>query len=87
MKNTFIEAGNVDESGKVTADDKSVSTTAFQTVEMVSLDGKKGIQTTQFIVAFKGNSILDEITTVWRYENGKWQVAYASGNRVGNLVY
>ena len=46
-----------------------------------------GIQTVQKIVGFNNDDLLDEITSVWKYENGKWNVKEAKGSVVGNLLY
>ena len=86
-KSDYIASKKIDESGKIICENKKVTTTGFTSVEIVKLSDKSGIQTTQRICAFEDNDILDEVTVIWRFENGKWKMAEAEGVRVGNLIY
>lgn len=86
-KDDYISTKKIDESGKIICENKKVITTGFTSVEIVKLSDKYGIQTTQRICAFEDNDILDEVTVIWKFENGKWQMAEAEGTRVGNLMY
>lgn len=86
-KSDYIASKKIDESGKIICKNKKVTTTGFTSVEIVKLSDKSGIQTTQRICAFEDNDILDEVTVIWRFENGKWKMAEAEGVRVGNLIY
>ena len=82
MKTLLLENGKINDSGKMIAAEKTVTTTAFFSVENITLNNQSGLQTTQRIVAFPEKLILDEIKTIWKYENGKWQVVETKGNRV-----
>ena len=84
-KSELVQEKKVDESGKVVCSNKNVTTSGFKTLELVELNGQNGIQTTQIIYAFDGTEIVDEITVIWKFEEGKWQVKEARGTRVGNL--
>lgn len=86
-KSDYIASKKIDESGKIICENKKVTTTGFTSVEIVKLSDKYGIQTTQRICAFEDNDILDEVTVIWKFENGKWQMAEAEGIRLGNLIY
>lgn len=86
-KEDYILAKKIDESGKVICENKKLTTTGFTSVEVVKLSDKYGLQTTQRICAFEDNDILDEVTVIWKYENGKWQIAEAEGIKLGNLIY
>ncbi len=85
MKEQFIQAGKINESGKIICEEKSVNTTPFVSIENILLNHQTGMKTIQRIVAFPEKMILDEITTIWKYDNGKWQVVETKGNRVGTF--
>lgn len=85
-KEELIKNKKIDESGKIIYENKKIITSGFKTLEIVELNGQKGIQTTQIIYAFDRNEIVDEITAIWKYENGKWQIKEARGMKVGNLT-
>lgn len=86
-KTDYIATKKVDESGKVICENKEVVTSGFKTIEIVEINEENAIQTTQMINAFDNTEILDEITTIWKYENEEWQMKEAKGIRVGNLLY
>ena len=83
----LIKNKRIDESGKIISENKKVLTSGFKTIEIVELNGQNGIQTTQLITAFDNTEIVDEITAIWKYEEGKWQIKEARGTKVGNLIY
>ena len=56
-------------------------------MELVQLDGYYGLQTTQRMIGFNSEDLLDEITVIWKYENGKWTIKEAKGNHIGNILY
>lgn len=85
MKEQLISGGKVNDSGKIICKDKSVTTTPFISVENIELNNQSGIQTVQRIIAFPEKMILDEVTTIWKFENGKWHAVETKGNRVGTL--
>lgn len=74
-------------SGKLLSENKNVTTTPFCSVEVVSLNDRSGIKTTQRIYGINENNIIDEITVVWKYQDGKWQIVEAKGIKLGNLLY
>lgn len=80
--NSFYNA-----SGKLLSENKSVTTTPFCTLEVVSLNDRSGVKTTQRIYGINENDIIDEITVVWKYQDGKWQIVEAKGIKLGNLLY
>lgn len=86
-KENYVTNGFFDESGRLLKVDCKASTTGFVSVDFVQLEGYFGIQTVQRIVGFNNDDLLDEITVIWKYENGKWYVKEAKGNTVGNLLY
>lgn len=86
-KAELLASKKVDESGKIICENKKVETSGFKTMEIVELNGQNGIQTTQMITAFDTGEIVDEITAIWKYEEGKWQIKEARGTKVGNLIY
>lgn len=86
-KTELIANKKVDESGKIISENKKIATSGFKTIEIVELNGQNGIQTTQMITTFDNNEIVDEITAIWKYEEGKWQIKEARGIKVGNLMY
>lgn len=87
IKSELIKNQKVDESGKIIHNNKKIATSGFTSVELVNLNNQNGIQTKQIIYAFDGTEIVDEITVIWKFEEGKWQVKEAKGARVGNLIY
>lgn len=86
-KSELITNKKIDESGKIISENKKVSTSGFKTIELVEINGQKGIQTTQIITAFDNTEIVDEITAIWKYEEGKWQIKEVRGSRVENMIY
>ncbi len=86
-KENYITNGFFDESGRLLKTESKISTTPFCRIEFVQLNEYYGIQTVQKIVGFNNDDLLDEITSVWKYENGKWNVKEAKGSVVGNLLY
>lgn len=85
-KAELIKSKKIDESGKIIAENKKVSTSGFKTIELVELNNQNGIQTTQIMYAFDGAEIVDEITAIWKYEDGKWQIKEVRGMKIGNLI-
>ena len=77
----------IDESGKVICENKKIKTSSFLSIEQIKINDENAIQTTQIITAFDTNEIIDEITAIWKYENGKWQIKEAKGTKMGNLIY
>lgn len=77
QKEELITNKIIDESGKVISENNKVNTTAFKTVDVIGINDKNGIQTTQLIVASESKKIIDEITIIWKYENNKWQIKEA----------
>lgn len=77
QKEELITNKIIDESGKVISENNKVNTTAFKTVDVIGINDKNGIQTTQLIVALESQKIIDEITIIWKYENNKWQIKEA----------
>lgn len=86
-KENYITSGFYDESGRLLKSDCKIKTTNFVRVEYVQLDGYFGLQTTQRIVGFNDDDLLDEITAIWKYENGKWVVKEAKGICIGNILF
>ena len=86
-KENYITNGFYDESGRLLQSDSKITTTPFVQLDFVQLEGCFGIQTMQRIIGFNQDDILDEITVIWKYENGKWVAKEAKGNLVGNLLY
>lgn len=77
----------IDESGKVICENKKIKTSGFLSIEQVKINDENAIQTTQILTAFDANEIIDEITAICKYENGKWQIKEAKGTKMGNLIY
>lgn len=86
-KENYVTNGFFDESGRLLKNDIKVTTSSFVNVEFVQLDEYYGIQTVQRIIGFNNDDLLDELTVIWKFENGKWCVKEAKGNNVGNLLY
>lgn len=86
-KENYVTNGFFDESGRLLKTGTKVTTSSFSNLEFVQLDGYNGIQTTQRIIGFDNDDLLDELTVIWKYENSKWNVKEAKGNNVGNLLY
>ena len=86
-KENYVTNGFFDESGRLLKTDTKIITSNFCNVEFIQLDGYLGIQTMQRIIGFDNDDLLDELIVIWKYENGKWSVKEAKGNKVGNLLY
>lgn len=86
-KENYVSNGFFDESGRLLKTDSKIITSSFVSIEYVELDGYYGIQTVQRILGFNEEDLLDEITTIWKYEDGKWVAKEAKGNVVGNILY
>ena len=86
-KENYVTNGFYDESGRLLKPDSKIMTSNFVSIEFVQLDGYYGIQTVQRILGFNSEDLLDEITTIWKYENGKWSAKEAKGNVIGNILY
>lgn len=88
MSKSLIENGVFDESGKYIINDNSkIRTTGFVELEFVQLTGSMGIRTKQRIITLDSKNILDEVSIIWKYEDGKWQIKEAVGTKLGNLLY
>lgn len=86
-KQNYVTSGFYDESGRVTASKNSISTSNFIEVEFVELSDYNGIKTTQRIKGFDNLDILDIVTVIWKYEDGKWNIKEAKSEKMGNLLY
>lgn len=86
-KENYVQSGFYDESGRLLKKDAKITTSNFMDLDFVQLDGYYGIQTVQNILGFSDNDIIDEITVIWKYENGKWVAKEAKGNVIGNILY
>lgn len=82
----WISNGVFDKSGKYLGTAK-ISTTGFVSVDFVQLTGYMGIQTKQRIILSGTQEPIEEITILWKYEEGKWQMKEATGVKLGNLLY
>lgn len=86
-KVNYVSKGYYDESGRLLKENVKISTSGFSSVEIVQLDGYFGLQTTQRILGFDEDDLLEEIVSIWKYEDGKWKLKEAKGNKIGNLLY
>ncbi len=88
ISDSLIENGVFDSSGKYTNNPQTaLQTIGFMNVELVQLTGSMGIKTTQRIVSKDRKNIIEEVTIVWKYEDGKWQMKEVTGLKLGNLLY
>ncbi|MBQ9267245.1 MAG: hypothetical protein IJ217_03065 [Clostridia bacterium] len=83
----YVEASFYNNSGKLLSDKKSISTSGFTSIEVIKLNDRNGLRTLQRIYGMNDNDILDEIGTVWKYSEGKWQMVEVKGLKLGNLLY
>jgi len=84
----LIENGVFDNSGKfLNSDTSKIKTTGFIEFEFVQLSGSMGIKTKQRIITQDKKNIIDEISIIWKHEEGKWQIKEAMGLKLGNLLY
>lgn len=84
----LVENGVFDESGKYIINENTrIRTTGFTELDFVQLTGSMGIETKQRIVTYDNKTIVDEITIIWKYEEGKWQIKEATSVKMGNLLY
>lgn len=86
-KETYINKKIFDASGKLIEKEIKPKTTGFINVELIKLSDYTGLKTTQRIIIKDKLNIIDEITIVWKYQDGKWQIKEATGIRQGNLLY
>lgn len=85
---SLIENGVFDNSGKyLQSNNSKIKTTGFVEFEFVQLTGSMGLKTKQRIVTSDDKNIIDEISIIWKYEEGKWQIKEAIGLKLGNLLY
>ena len=85
---SLIESGTFDNSGKyLPSENSKIKTTGFVELEFVQLTGSMGLKTKQRIITSDGKIILDEISIIWKYEDGKWQIKEAVSVKLGNLLY
>lgn len=84
----LIQNGVFEASGKFMENDNNkLKTTGFVDIEFVQLSGCMGIKTKQRVVTADGKNIVEEISIIWKYEEGKWQIKEAIGLKLGNLLY
>lgn len=76
-----------EQSGKFIMKDNRPQTTGFTNIELVQLSDAMGIKTTQRIIFNDNLNVIDEITCIWKYQDGKWQLKEASSIKMGNLLY
>lgn len=86
-KENYVSKGFFDDAGRLLKKESKITNTGFISFDFVQLDGYFGIQTTERVLGFDSDDLLDEITVIWKYENGKWNVKEAYGNMLGNLLY
>lgn len=86
-KENYITSQFYDDSGRLLKDGYKISTTGFCAFDLVQLDNYYGIQTTQRIIGFSEDDLIDEIKVIWKYEDGKWNVKEAKGLNIGNILY
>ncbi len=85
---SLVENGVFDDSGKfLLSDNSKIKTTGFMEIEFIQLSGCMGLKTKQRIITNDNKNIIDEISIVWKYEEGKWQIKEAVGLKLGNLLY
>lgn len=88
LSDILVENKVFDTSGKyIDNENNKIKTTDFVEVELVQLSGSMGIKTKQRIVTVDGKNIIEEISIIWKYEDGKWQIKEAIGLKLGNLLY
>ncbi|MBO5179610.1 MAG: hypothetical protein J6B87_04615 [Clostridia bacterium] len=86
-KDGYINGKIFEVSGKLIEKEIKPKTTGFINVELVKLSDYAGLKTTQRIIMKDKLNIIDEITILWKYQDGKWQIKEAIGLRQGNLLY
>lgn len=86
-KDVYVKDKIFEESGKLIDKQVIPKTTGFVNMEVVELSDRYGIRTTQRIIVNDKMNIADEITVIWKYQDGKWQIKEAKGLRQGNLLY
>lgn len=86
-KVNYVSKGYYDESGRLLKENAKVTTSGFSAVEIIQLDRYFGLQTTQRILGFDEEDLLEEIVSIWKYEDGKWKLKESKGNKIGNLLY
>lgn len=85
---SYVQNKVFESSGKcIESDNNKLKTTGFVDMEFVQLTGCMGIKTKQRIVTADGKNIIEEISIIWKYEEGKWQIKEATGLKLGNLLY
>lgn len=84
----LIENGVFDSSGKyLESENTKIKTTGFVEIEFVQLTGSMGLKTRQRIITVDGKNIIEEISMILKYEDGKWQMKEVTGTKLGNLLY
>lgn len=86
-KTFWTNASVYEESGKLIVKDERPQTTGFTSIELVQLSDAMGIKTTQRIIFGDKLNIIDEITCIFKYQDGKWQLKEATSTKMGNLLY
>ena len=86
-KDAYVNGKIFEASGKLSEKEIKPKTTGFINFELVKLSDYTGLKTTQRIIMKDKLNIIDEITIVWKYQDGKWQIKEATGLRQGNLLY
>lgn len=82
IKENFFEV-----SGKLIKQGEKAKTTGYINIELVKLSDAMGIKTIQRIILKDKLNIIDEVTAIWKYQDGKWQLKEASSLKQGNLLY
>jgi hypothetical protein len=86
-KESYIANKFYDDAGRLLVADAKVTTEPLRLIEKVELNDRTGIRMVQKIIGFDNLDIIDEIESIWKYENGRWQIKELKGNKVGNLLY
>jgi hypothetical protein len=86
-KENYILKKFYDDAGRLLVAEVKLSTEPFGSIEKVELNDRFGIRVVQKIVGFDELDIIDEVQSIWKYENGKWQIKEVKGDKLGNLLY
>jgi hypothetical protein len=86
-KENYILKKFYDDAGRLLVAEAKISTEPFGAIEKVELNDRFGIRVVQKIVGFDKVDIIDEVESIWKFENGKWQVKEVKGLKLGNLLF
>lgn len=86
-KENYVTSGFYNEEGKVLTDSLRIRSSGFTSVELVEVNGQKGLKVTERVKGFDNLDILDQIQVLLKYENGSWNIKEAKGDILGNLLY